>query len=380
MNGWQLSCVFSAMTAIMLAAFWHVVGAPPAVRASAIVEANLTAGPTDTTVIAKSTARVAPDATSIILKSIARAGPPNTTVIVKSAAEISPVAMIDAAFSAVVASAQASTEVTGTDVTGTVPRRQVLAYAQDNAAAVPGQGETDLQDDRAALDVDSATEDEHDLPYFKYAVYSALPASIKPAKLALESMSHIPLGTPQQEIKRAANAFGMDYAFLKAVAKIESDFDPKERTGSYIGLFQLSRAEFKKYGSGDITNPRDNAVAAADKLLNEAALFEAATHKKPTLADLYLIHQQGWQGAAEHISHPDQLAWKSMCATSEGKEKGERWCKRAIWENTLPAIKRAVKSVDRLTSGQFIAMWRDRLNSLYARYAQASSQQQQAER
>ena len=30
----------------------------------------------------------------------------------------------------------------------------------------------------------------------------------------------------------------MDSHFMKAVAKIESDFNPKQRTGSYIGLFQ----------------------------------------------------------------------------------------------------------------------------------------------
>jgi hypothetical protein len=48
--------------------------------------------------------------------------------------------------------------------------------------------------------------------------------------------------------------------------------------------------------------------------------------------------------------------------------KGERWCKRAIWGNTLPAVKREWKSVDRLTSGAFVAMWRDRVDTLYARY------------
>jgi hypothetical protein len=40
-----------------------------------------------------------------------------------------------------------------------------------------------------------------------------------------------------------------------------------------------------------------------------------------------------------------------MCATDEGKEKGEKWCKRAIWENTLPEVKHLWKSVDNLTSG-----------------------------
>ena len=46
------------------------------------------------------------------------------------------------------------------------------------------------------------------------------------------------------------------------------------------------------------------------------------THKKPTFSDLYLIHQQGWEGAAEHISHRQRIAWKSMCATQEGSAKG----------------------------------------------------------
>ena len=40
---------------------------------------------------------------------------------------------------------------------------------------------------------------------------------------------------------------------MKAVAKIESDFNPSERTGSYVGLFQLSKSEFRKYGSDNIS-------------------------------------------------------------------------------------------------------------------------------
>ena len=35
---------------------------------------------------------------------------------------------------------------------------------------------------------------------------------------------------------------------MKTVAKIESDFDPKQRTGSYIGLFQLSNMNSKSTG------------------------------------------------------------------------------------------------------------------------------------
>jgi hypothetical protein len=57
-----------------------------------------------------------------------------------------------------------------------------------------------------------------------------------------------------------------------------------------------------------------------------------------------------------------------MCATSEGKEKGEKWCKRAIWRNTLPAVKHAWKSVNKLTSGAFVGMWRERVAHLHSKY------------
>jgi soluble lytic murein transglycosylase-like protein len=97
----------------------------------------------------------------------------------------------------------------------------------------------------------------------EYYVHSEIPPPEKPAKIALAALRDVPLGKPVQEIERAAKAFGVDFNFMKAVAKIESDFNPRERTGSYIGLFQLSKSEFSEYGSGDILNSRDNAMGAA---------------------------------------------------------------------------------------------------------------------
>jgi hypothetical protein len=205
-----------------------------------------------------------------------------------------------------------------------------------------------------------------------YYVFSEIPPVEKPADTVLKAMKNLPVGTPVEEIRRASDAFGLDFNFMKAVAKIESNFNPKQRTGSYIGLFQLSKYEFKQYGSGNITNPRDNAVAGAYKFATEALLFEFGIGRKPTFSDLYLIHQQGWQGAAEHVSRPKRIAWQSMCATEEGKEKGERWCKRAIWGNTLPAIKHVWKSVDKLTSSAFVSMWQQRVDNLYSRYSVAA--------
>jgi hypothetical protein len=160
---------------------------------------------------------------------------------------------------------------------------------------------------------------------------------------------------------------------MKAVAKIESGFDPKQRTGSYIGLFQQNKFEFAVYGSGDILNARDNAVAAAYKFATAAILFELSTHKRPTYSDLYLIHQQGTRGAEEHVNHPNRIAWKSMCATDEGKQKGEQWCKRAIWENTLPEVKHIWKSVENLTSGVIVKMWQERVDRFYSRYSEATT-------
>jgi hypothetical protein len=206
-----------------------------------------------------------------------------------------------------------------------------------------------------------------------YYVFSEIPPAEKPADTFLKTIKALPVGTPVEEIKRASDAFGLDFSFMKAVAKIESNFNPKQRTGSYIGLFQLSKYEFKRYGSGNITDPRDNSVAGAYKFATEALLFEYQTGRKATFSDLYLIHQQGWQGAAEHVSHPKRIAWKSMCATEEGKEKGERWCKRAIWGNTLPATKQAWKSVAKLTSSAFVGMWQQRVDTLYSRYAEATT-------
>ena len=340
---WQASCIAGALTATSLAAIHPIAVSRPSV--------------------ATPNARVA-DAFSAVPLNV-------TTVLTNLRAEL-PAPVIEAKFdtrlsaNAIVAaefSDAAPDAVMPSDVTGSL-RRMLQARASLDAA--PPENEAMSQQDRLAPA--SPNLDEGKLPYLKYYVYSETPPPKKPAKIALAALSDVPLGTPIQEIERAAKAFDVDANFMKAVAKIESDFNPKERTGSYIGLFQLSKSEFSEYGSGDILNSRDNAMAAAYKFVTEAALFEAVTHEKLTFANLYLIHQQGWEGAAEHVSHPQQIAWKSMCATREGIAKGEGWCKRAIWGNTLPAVKREWNSVDRLTSGAFVAMWRDRVEMLYARY------------
>lgn len=263
-----------------------------------------------------------------------------------------------------------------------VYRDEQRLHHGDLVPANVNPGEPAIAKDKVRLDDrnQSSTDRSSDLTgakesfsYLAYYAYSEVPPETKPVDTVRKSLEDTPRGRTVEEIKRVADAFGLDFNFMKAVAKVESDFNPKQRTGSYIGLFQLSNAEFQKYGSGDILDSRDNAVAAAYKFLTEDILFEIFTHKKPTLSDIYLIHQQGVQGAAEHVSHPDRLAWKSMCATDEGREKGQKWCKRAVWGNTLPAIKHIWKTIDNVTSGAFVAMWRERVSQFYLRYSETAA-------
>jgi hypothetical protein len=248
------------------------------------------------------------------------------------------------------------------------PREAAKDTKPSLAAKTPKWFSENTDSDVPAEDGLNSSKQDHP-SYLADYTYSEVPPDEKPADIVLNSLKDIPVGTPIEEIKRASDAFGLDFNFMKAIAKIESDFDPKQRTGSYFGLFQLSKDEFAKYGSGDVLDARDNALAAANKFATEDILFELSTHKKATYSDLYLIHQQGTRGAEEHVNHPDRIAWKSMCATDEGKEKGEKWCKRAIWENTLPEIKRIWKSVDNVTSGVFVNMWQNQVDHFYAHHS-----------
>lgn len=253
------------------------------------------------------------------------------------------------------------------------PARQELASLPAELPVAPELARPDAAVVTGAIGAADPTLARQSLSYLAYYAYSELPPEIKPADIVLDSLKDMPHGTPIEEIRRVAEALGLDVTFMMAVAKIESNFNPKARTGSYMGVFQMSRREFAKYGSGDILVARDNTIAAALKMITEAILFERFTRRKPTVYDFYLIHQQGIDGAAEHVSHPKRVAWRSMCATDEGKEKGERWCRRAIWGNTLPKLKREWKKVDNVTSAAFVAMWQQRMTHFYARYSEAAT-------
>ena len=184
---------------------------------------------------------------------------------------------------------------------------------------------------------------------------------------------HVTADYPRDEIREAASLYGLDLAMMMSIAKVESDFDPRVKTGSYKGLFQLSDYEFQKYGDGSIWDARDNARAAAHMFLVQAEKFRWALGHYPDYAERYMVHQQGIQGAIEHYTHPERFAWQSMCATDEGVLKGEQWCKRCIWGNLLPQWKDAFGNVDKISSRDFVSLWTGRINHLADRYSVAEA-------
>lgn len=202
------------------------------------------------------------------------------------------------------------------------------------------------------------------LPFIVYYAYNEYHTYQKPIDVIAESIADLPIGSCRGEVKRASDVYGLSFPVMMAFAIIESSCQPTQKTGSYIGLFQLSQYEFRRYGrtGGDVYNMRDNAMATAHKFIMEAIDFEHAVGRYPTPFDRYCIHQQGLEGCIQHQSRPDRIAWESMCATQEGKTKGDKWCRLAIWGNVPRNLKASIKGgVQALTSGEFLDIWRGRV-------------------
>jgi hypothetical protein len=223
----------------------------------------------------------------------------------------------------------------------------------------------------AALNPHVRLLDEPDQPASKgYIMYANLPTDWTPVPLpaGISSASTPHTDNIRAEIEQAAKLFDVDIQMMKAFAKIESGYNPKAKTGSYKCLFQLSNQEFAKYWQGNIYDIRDCSVAAARKFATEAAQFEKDVGRRATAAELYCIHQQGYEGCSFHYDAPQQLAWKNMYLTTEGQEKGAKWARKAIWGNVPWDLKKTIKGgVEALTSGQFIALWTERVNRFIAR-------------
>jgi len=161
-------------------------------------------------------------------------------------------------------------------------------------------------------------------------------------------------------ISKAATANGISPEAAARVIQIESGGDPNARTGSYHGLTQISQSEFAKYNKtpgASIYDPEANMNAGFAKMRAEGDQFASATGKAPTDFDRYMIHQQGLAGYEAHLANPNAPAWENMLSTGEGKQKGERWARAAIWGNIPDQYKRQFGSVDNVSSADFLKMW-----------------------
>ena len=165
-------------------------------------------------------------------------------------------------------------------------------------------------------------------------------------------------------IGKAAQDVGVPDHLLRTFAKIESGNNPKARTGSYKGTFQLSDGEFEKHGGGDIFNADDNALAAAKKIKAETAKFEDKYGRVPSVTDLYMVHQQGEGGYEAHMRNPELPAWMNMYSTGEGQQKGEAWAKAAIWGNVPDDVKDQFDGVEDVTSADFVKLWDDKIHRI----------------
>src|SRR6186997_2665332 len=84
------------------------------------------------------------------------------------------------------------------------------------------------------------------LPFVVYYAYNEYHTYPKPIDVIADSIAQTPVGSCREEVRRASDIYGLSFPVMMAFALIESSCQPTQKTGSYIGLFQLSRYEFNR--------------------------------------------------------------------------------------------------------------------------------------
>lgn len=175
-----------------------------------------------------------------------------------------------------------------------------------------------------------------------------------------------------QAIAAAANRWGIPPQVMRGFATIESGGNPRNSTGSYHGLFQLSNSEFRRGGgTGSILDPHQNAMAAGNLIAGHRAELAKSLGREPSWNEVYMVHQQGPGGFAAHNGNQQGLAWQNMASTAEGRARdakgpiyrmpdGSRglWSQAAI-ANNIPGGSNL--NWQTATSGEFLQGWGARL-------------------
>jgi hypothetical protein len=145
---------------------------------------------------------------------------------------------------------------------------------------------------------------------------------------------------------------------MRKIMQVESGGDARARTGRYKGLFQLSDQEFRNHGgSGSISDPEQNTMAAANKIAKEKVQFEQKEGRPATLQDIYMIHQQGPAGYSAHLANPGAPAWTNV----RKYYPSDKVAKEAIWGNMTPAMKAKYGNVESVSSADFTGDWSHRI-------------------
>ena len=168
-----------------------------------------------------------------------------------------------------------------------------------------------------------------------------LPPEITTGKSATASVS-----TPSQYVdlfNQTESKYGLPSGYLHTTAGIESSYNPRSynELSKAAGLFQFIPGTAKEYG---LKNPYDAAAsteAAAQYAAKNQQAFYDKFGKMPTAGELYMMHQQGTDGAIKLFSNPDARA---------GNIVGTK----AITANGGSA---------NMTSGQFTQMWNNRFSA-----------------
>jgi hypothetical protein len=111
-------------------------------------------------------------------------------------------------------------------------------------------------------------------------------------------------------IQQAAQARGVDPAYLTRLAQIESGgrTNAANPNSSAKGAFQFINSTAKQYGLQNPNDPAQSADAAARFTLDNKAALVKALGREPSPGELYLAHQQGAGGASKLLSNPSASA------------------------------------------------------------------------
>lgn len=177
----------------------------------------------------------------------------------------------------------------GVSPTGDNRRSKV---AKKTASASRGSNRARRDGQARSSDIFSAVE--NTLNRFLDRIRAEARGPTRPGRSGIRT--HLSVGTreTQAAIRAAAAESGLSFDYLRAIASIESNMNPAIRNSAgYTGLFQFGRDAWIRYGEGDRTNARDNAMAAASMFNENARILRNHFGREPTLTELYIAHQQG---------------------------------------------------------------------------------------